>query len=93
MMRKTLWRQSTTRLRALRLLTPADRPDGATGRRNELDRLHASSRELRGRLLRIKTDYEGGRLTLDEELALVRGIERELVAVGLAIHDRAAERP
>ena len=57
------------------------------GLQERTEQLHAESRELRARLLRVKADYEAGRLSLDEELALVRGIERELIAVG-----RAAEQ-
>lgn len=66
---------------------------GASVRRELIARLHAEARDLRARMTRVKAEYEVGRLSLDEELALVREIERELVAIGAQIHDLASERP
>lgn len=60
-------------------------------RRNEFTRLHARSQALRARILEIQKEYEAGRLSLDQELALFREIERDLATIGARIHDLVCE--
>lgn len=65
----------------------------AAERRERIARLHVEARDLRTQMIGVKAEYEAGRLSLDEELAQVRDIERELVAIGARIYDLASERP
>lgn len=56
-------------------------------------RLHAEAQRLRARIAQVQREYEAGSLSLDEELALFRAIEREMAAIGVRMHDLASERP
>ncbi len=59
----------------------------------EFARLRAKSRSMRARIVEAQAEYEAGRITLSQELALFRRIEREMAAIGERMDDLASERP
>lgn len=63
------------------------------GRRKRLADLREGMAELRARMMAAKGEYDAGRLSLDEELRLIRHIERALVALETQMHDEADPRP
>lgn len=65
--------------------------DGSAEQRERFARLRAKAHELQARLVTVRAEYEAGRISLDEELARFRAIEREMRAVGAAIHDAYAD--
>lgn len=48
---------------------------------------------MRARVVEAQAEYEAGRISLSQELALFRSIEREMVAAGERMDDLASERP
>lgn len=55
--------------------------------------LDAKIAVLRTRMVTAKGEYEAGRLSLAEELRLIRHIERTLMAIETQMHDLARDEP
>lgn len=55
--------------------------------------LHAEMQNLRACVVQIKAEYEAGQLSLDEEIALFREIEREMAAIEARMVALVSQRP
>lgn len=63
---------------------------GSPEQRERLARLRARAHALQASLVTVKAAYEAGEISLDEEIARFRGIERAMRVVAAEIHDAYA---
>lgn len=75
-------------------MTAADQAvaDDLAGRIETLAHLRAQAAALGARMVAAKGEYDSGRISLAEELRLVRGIEREMGAIETRMHDLARDQ-